>query len=211
MRIENWRIHLKKMKGNYYRVEGVTAKLLSFRPTKTTYIMKFASRFFEKTFDEMPYFLAIWEPVEHEGTVGYNHIEEEKKLTKDVPLVESEEMPHDQPGYMAPPAHEQSGIIDPNQETFEQEVGQQQKELMALMIKQAQFNSDILKSTILRLRTEGDKHVPVAKQIINAINAGSKTMDSLTEVIKAGVSLTKLKKTKPNDPDGEADNDNPQN
>lgn len=163
---------------------------------------------FEYSHEEMPYAISNWEPLERDGK-SYNHIEEENKLTQHLPVVESEVVPHvsESPDIIEPDAK-----IDQDQETFENTIDRQLTEITTLMIKNAQFNADQLRSTILRLKSsEGKNFAPVAKQVINAVNAGSKSMDSLIEIIKASVNRTKIKNTKPANTDGENDNTNPQN
>lgn len=206
MKIENWRRHLKHMRHSYYEINGIVGQLLNYRFIGSSHILlKFSTRNYEHTIEEMPDVLLTWRPVNENGKTSYDHIEADRKLSTKLEVIQPEDVDHDKATDEVSIITKQNEIIDINQDSLGDTMEAQYKATMDAMVKGALFANEELRKTILRLKGgNGKEFVPQAKQIVNAINSAKNMRDSVNEYFKTGISLMKANQTKPKN--GKTDN-----
>lgn len=216
MQLNELKIILKKMINSYYRVDGATPRFVKFRIYTDNKRIKIVltTHPYEYTFSEFGKAISQWVPVNMEDTISYDHRAEMMALfniTSDILVIDAEVLHDEVHTSDIDISPKDSGVIekiDPDQPALQLLLETEYSKALARMIESSNFADVRLKETMQLLKQEGDKgraHVPVATQVIKAINAMNLNRQGLIEMFKAGINMSKEhNKQKPKD--GKKDN-----
>jgi hypothetical protein len=194
------------MKHSYFEIDGAIGKLqhYQFKPEYKKVIIKFSTRTYAHSFDEMEEVFKTWKPINTSDQLEYIPLEDHN-TGNNTSVINADEVVQAEPSLgIEPQETDEINKLDLDQSTFDVTLENTFSVALQQMMASANFVNKRLEAAILRLNQEGEKgkaYVPQATQIIKASNAMKLNRDSVIEMIKAGINMSKErnKKSKPND------------